>query len=109
MTSPRRIHLAERANILRLGSPAALDVFTAEYGGAPPIYRALDQRFGERTMMIDWRRVASVYDGIIIAPYQWSRRLDGGARWYYGWDCASGCIWNATAIARVEHLEAADA
>jgi hypothetical protein len=51
---------------------------------------------------VDWRKVAVDYDGLIIAPYQWSRRLE--CNWYYGFDCASGCIWNLDAIESVEVL-----
>lgn len=46
---------------------------------------------------IDWPKVKELYDGLIIAPYHWSHRLD--LMWYYGWDCASGVIWNLSAIA----------
>lgn len=45
---------------------------------------------------IDWRAVAGLYDGIVIAPYSWHHRL--ALSWYYTWDCASGCIWNLDAI-----------
>lgn len=41
------------------------------------------------------------YAGIIITPYQWARRLE--LSWYYNWDCASGCIWDVSAILGV-HL-----
>ncbi len=44
-------------------------------------------------------QVAKLYQGIIIAPYCYSIRLDNDCFWYYPWDCASGCIWDATAIA----------
>lgn len=47
---------------------------------------------------IDWDRVKSKYDGIIIAPYQWEFRLNDKTFWFYGWDCASGCIWNLDVI-----------
>lgn len=47
----------------------------------------------------DWQEIAAEYDGIIIAPYQWHARISPGTHWYYGWDCASGCIWNLEAIA----------
>jgi len=48
---------------------------------------------------IDWPSVAAEFDGIEIAPYQWGRRLDGNcSRWYYGWDCASGCIWRPRGV-----------
>ena len=42
--------------------------------------------------MVDWNRVSQTYNGIEINPYQWSLRLE--LLWYYGWDVASGCIWN---------------
>jgi hypothetical protein len=47
---------------------------------------------------IDWKRVAKDYKGIIISPYQWAMRLDDRVSWYYRWDCASGCIWDLSAI-----------
>lgn len=53
---------------------------------------------------IAWDKLAERYQGIVIAPYIWERRLSlqGKAakvsNWYYTWDCASGCIWDATAI-----------
>lgn len=50
---------------------------------------------------IDWEKVAADYDGLIIVPYIWSQRLLG-PQWYYGWDCASGCIWNASSVLAVE-------
>jgi hypothetical protein len=38
-------------------------------------------------------------DAILISPYQWERRLGGIHRiWYYGWDCASGCVFNPDKI-----------
>jgi hypothetical protein len=47
---------------------------------------------------IHWPRVAKDYAGIIVAPYFGNLRhtLD----WYWGWDCASGCIWLAKKIVR---------
>lgn len=46
-----------------------------------------------------WGIVAEEYDGIEIAPYLWARRLDGAAsKWYYSWDCASGCIWRPKGV-----------
>ena len=43
---------------------------------------------------LNWDHLMSEYDGIIIAPYQWDCRFGSLTSWYYGWDCASGCIWN---------------
>jgi hypothetical protein len=44
--------------------------------------------------IVDWPKLATQYSGIIISPYQWSRRLSGHCFWYYNWDCASGCMWD---------------
>jgi hypothetical protein len=54
---------------------------------------------------IDWAKVGEKYQGIIIAPYCWSLRLDDKVNWYYTWDCASGCVWDVGAI---EALTASD-
>jgi hypothetical protein len=27
--------------------------------------------------------------------------VDDNCGWYYGWDCASGCIWDSAAVERV--------
>jgi len=48
---------------------------------------------------IDWLKVGTEYDGIEIAPYQWKRRHE--MMWYYGWDCASGCIWRPKGVKTV--------
>ena len=79
-----RVVLCPGANILRLSGPREIDRFTKEYD------RGL--------MRIDWPLVARRYAGIIIAPYCWSRRCHFGTRWYYAWDCASGCIWDPSAV-----------
>lgn len=44
---------------------------------------------------IDWQIVARRYSGIIIAPYSFEHRWT--LMWYYTWDCASGCLWDADA------------
>lgn len=94
------VHLSPDANILWLRSPSNILEFHREY--ERELYA------GSSYNVIDWKSVASRYDGIIITPYQWSLRLDGRCRWYYGWDCASGCIWNGEA-ATISQVEPADA
>ena len=42
---------------------------------------------------IDWPKVAIDFDGMEIAPYRYEYRLNPETLWYYGWDCASGCVW----------------
>ena len=44
---------------------------------------------------IDWKKVASKYGGIEINPYQYD---DAMLLWYYGWDIASGCVWNLSGV-----------
>ena len=48
--------------------------------------------------MIDWPTVAEHYAGIEICPYLSSKRNDDDSFWYYGWDIASGCVWDQTGI-----------
>lgn len=56
-------------------------------------------------LCIDWPQVAKEYAGIIVTPYIWRLRLEDGFSWYYPWDCASGCIWDASAIKDVRLVE----
>lgn len=87
------VRLVDNANVLRIESATALSDFHSEW--------AQGDRYSRRA--IPWEKVGERYDGIIISPYQWSHRLDGAVSdWYYGWDVASGCIWNARAVASLE-------
>lgn len=96
-----QIILAPDANILRLTTPQELRTFSAQYGFNPWPDISLRSMYG-----IHWNAVAAKHQGIIIAPYLWSCRLDNDVFWYYSWDCASGCIWDAAAIAKLVPLEA---
>jgi hypothetical protein len=53
---------------------------------------------------IMWDKVSEKYSGILITPYIWSCRLNRACNWYYSWDCASGCIWNAEVITSIEEV-----
>lgn len=86
--------LSPDARMLIVSNEAELLALTAEYGVPPPWGTDdNDKGFG-----LDWRRMAQQYQGIIIAPYVWECRLLPGTHWYYCWDCASGCIWDASAV-----------
>jgi hypothetical protein len=78
---------------------ADFDLFSEKFGLADEFYsRFVNQDFMPKFDRIDWKRLESLgFMGIEINPYLWKRRLSGGM-WYYGWDCASGCIWNAEAV-----------
>lgn len=90
------VNLDPAAKIIRLTSPAELEDFHR-------IYAHPGKRWG-----IEWARVvADGWAGIVIAPYQWSCRY--GMDWYYGWDCAAGCIWDLTAIRTIAPVETAEA
>ena len=60
-------------------------------------YRALNTYYN-RSVNINWERVSEKYDGIEITNYLYNRRLENWCSWYYGWDVASGCIWNTDII-----------
>lgn len=87
LTHQTEIILAPTANILRISDAAGLDEFTKE--------------FAYSSYGVNWPAVAEKWQGIIIAPYCYERRLAGHATWYYTWDCASGCIWDAAAVAEL--------
>lgn len=94
------ITLKKDANILYLRTPEEIDAFTEKWKYAMP-------GVGLDNFYINWPEVRKLYDGIIITPYQWSRRLDGNSSWYYSWDCASGCIWNLSCIESVTEFDPA--
>lgn len=105
-----RVRLADDARILHLTDDAAIAQLSEDFG--MDHLRGLWRKCGmvhklHGPLYIDWARVACSWQGIIIAPYQWTSRRN--VSWYYGWDCASGCIWDAAAIATVDRLEVADA
>jgi hypothetical protein len=75
-------------NILRIKTHMELMQFNREYQpNDSSFYPALKD--GEA---IDWKKVVNKYDGIEINPYQSEARYQ--YMWYYGWDVASGCVWN---------------
>ena len=98
------VKLDPRANILYVTTPDELDEFSQEYAADTKINKALP---GIRVYDIDWPRLYELYDGIIISPYLYERRL-GDTVWYYGWDCASGCIWNVEVIKSIGVLREND-
>lgn len=102
LTVAHEVRLTDSANIRRITSVDEIDQFHNEF--AAPTDFDIRHRYGTDYWGIDWRPVVREYDGIIIAPYLWERRLDGGCGWYYTWDCASGCIWNLAAIESVTVL-----
>jgi len=90
-----RVILNDNFNILILNSPIDILQFSGEF-------RAHNHEYFSD--YIDWLSVMKKWDGVIIAPYQWSLRHHPQTHWYYSWDCASGCIWNLNAIRSIEMI-----
>jgi hypothetical protein len=53
--------------------------------------------------IMDWESVSKKYSGIEISPYQYGCRYD--MLWYYGWDVASGCIWNFDCVKSINKFQ----
>ena len=75
-----------RTRVLTLEDEQEVLSFSNEFSLAPSRYN------------MDWAEIAKRWAGVIIAPYMWELRRDTRTTWYYGWDCASGCIWDASVI-----------
>ncbi len=92
------IVLRQKHDVLIVDSLGALDAFQEKYTRSH--HRVPSMR------IVDWPQVAAEWNGLIIAPYQWERRLACGFMWYYGWDCASGCIWRPRSA--IDHVKASE-
>lgn len=57
------------------------------------------------TYQLNWKKVKEEYQGIVIPKYFWECRLALESCWYYGWDCASGCIWDVDCIEEFKLIE----
>ena len=86
--------VVSHSSILHIDTLSALDGFTRVFG------------VGGQSDKIDWPAVCRLWGGIVIAPYQWCRRME--YLWYYSWDCASGCIWDRSIIKEVKRVETAE-
>jgi hypothetical protein len=90
--------ILRQGSVLLLETAAAIDEFTGRY---------VEQR-GDAvhrwSRTVAWAAVAKQWSGLIIAPYRWDRRLTDHTFWYYCWDCASGVIWDASAVAALKPL-----
>jgi hypothetical protein len=87
-----RIHLKDDANVKLICCGNEISAFHKQFSRPIPEYPA------DRSRCIDWKSVAKSYSGVIIAPYILEPRPYMKPSWYYAWHCASGCIWDATAI-----------
>jgi hypothetical protein len=85
--------------ILVIDSPDSLRNFTVRFGAFPQWMMQNGSFRGSKDKFIDWEKVAKRYSGIEITPYLYKCRFE--FMFYYGWDVASGCVWNLNAIKSV--------
>ncbi|HSW39929.1 MAG TPA: hypothetical protein VLL97_10605 [Acidobacteriota bacterium] len=78
-------------NIQILQSAKDVDAFARNYGR--DLSADIRKAFSSYIM---WGEVAEKHTGIIVAPY--SRARSRTYLWYWGWNCASGCIWDTSII-----------
>lgn len=90
LTHATEVVLRPDARVLVLDTEDGVVAFNSDFG------HSREMRWVARG--IDWVRVASLYQGIVIAPHQSRLRLKREFVWYSTWDCASGCIWDAKAV-----------
>lgn len=92
------IILKPDTNILHLKTEEEVINFSKQYPYIRPQWRNPIGLKICASFELDWEKIKEKYQGIIIAPYQWKCRLHLDCNWYYGWDCASGCIWDLECI-----------
>jgi hypothetical protein len=78
-------------HIQPLQSTEDIGAFANRYGS--DLFRDIQRQFSNYIL---WGDVAEKYSGIIIHPYSRAKSLT--YLWYYGWNCAGGCIWDTDAI-----------
>ena len=78
-------------HIQLLQSAKDIDVFAGHYGR--DLFGDIQKQFSNYIM---WGEVAEKHSGIIIDPY--SRARSRTYLWYYGLNCAGGCVWDTSVI-----------
>lgn len=86
-----KYRLSLSSGIQFLQSENERETFTNRYGR--DIFSEIQAQFSNS---ISWPEVAAKYSGIVIVPF--SRARSSTYLWYYGWYCASGCVWDTSVI-----------
>ena len=90
------VTLVPGASVLFIKNASELAEFHARFATNPHRDVSIPGLRDVSYLAIDWRKVAESFGGVVIAPYQAAARFK--LSWYYGWDCASGCIWDLSVI-----------
>ena len=86
-----QVTIASDSRVLVLKTENALEEFSAAYPSFGPPRRSWK--------WIDWQKVSKEYQGLIITlPCPYERNENPITGWYYVWNCASGCVWDVSAI-----------
>ena len=93
------ITLKDENKIRFIDGRKQLSEFIKKYGLKPR---------GEPRIAIDWVKVATEHQGLIIAPYIAEHTRYPTLFWYGAWGCASGCIWNKDAISEIKLIREAE-
>jgi hypothetical protein len=107
------VTILDKSRVLFIKNMGEADRFTSEYGHnlsgqiqslqSPEDMRAFESEYGhdlfgdilaQFSNYILWSEVAEKYTGIIVDPYFQEKSLT--YLWYYGWNCAGGCIWDTS-------------
>lgn len=105
LAAVHEVTLSESANIVYIDGADQLRAFHEKWSRPTAMSGVFGPDRGNHYHDPDWVEVSRAgYDGIIIAPYIYCMRTEGPF-WYYGWDCASGCIWNLDAIESFTFVE----
>ena len=83
----------DTSNVFVIQSVEELKEFNSKYGIKKGNFKK-DPYFLLEDYFINWDLLKNTHKGIIITPYLHQVRLE--YMWYYGWDCASGCIWDTS-------------
>jgi len=97
-----KVEFKDDINVIILNEASQLDDFTNQFSNVHENRIAM-YNLGVSSTYIKWKVIQTMFDGILIPHYQWNRRMS--LFWYYGWDCASGCIWNLDKINTFELIK----
>ena len=90
-------------SMLTLETPGDVRRFSHDFG--------VEQRRSGAYHAVDWPRVAELWSGVEICPYQPSLRMrrpgvppEAFPDWYHAWDVASGAVWDLSAIMSIAEV-----
>lgn len=105
--------ILDESKILKITNLDEFDDFEKEYGDVDPLLARLEKAYPGQMMnyrrgmeVIRFDKVAEKYSGLEITPYLYEKRLI--SMWYYGWDCASGCVWAQDAVKDIRRFASFD-